>query len=62
VGSKKGTVVLTGFCCVQENFEPDEDIRDISPLIPQDFGSLASGHFPSASKGAGSSKDSYDPD
>jgi N-acyl homoserine lactone hydrolase len=34
VGSKKGTVVLTGFCCIQENFEPGEDIKAISPLIP----------------------------
>jgi len=34
VESRKGTVVLTGFCCIQENFEPGEDIKDISPLIP----------------------------
>jgi glyoxylase-like metal-dependent hydrolase (beta-lactamase superfamily II) len=34
IESRKGTVVLTGFCCIRENFEPPEEIRAVSPLIP----------------------------
>jgi len=33
VDTAKGRAVITGFCCIRENFEPPEDLRSIFPLI-----------------------------
>ena len=35
VETREGKVIITGFCCIRENFEPPEPIRHIMPfLIP----------------------------
>jgi len=33
VETKKGIAVVTGFCCIQENFEPREEIRKQTPIV-----------------------------
>jgi len=33
VQTEKGKAILTGFCCVRENFEPPEAVREILPVI-----------------------------
>ncbi|MHA1506019.1 MAG: N-acyl homoserine lactonase family protein [Candidatus Asgardarchaeia archaeon] len=33
VDTASGKVVITGFCCIRENFEPPEAIRPIFPII-----------------------------
>jgi len=34
INTEKGKAVITGFCCVPENFNPPEKIRAYSPVIP----------------------------
>jgi N-acyl homoserine lactone hydrolase len=33
IDTEKGKAVLTGFCCVMENFEPPEDVKQMMPVI-----------------------------
>jgi glyoxylase-like metal-dependent hydrolase (beta-lactamase superfamily II) len=33
IGTAKGTAVVTGFCCIHENFEPGEHVRGRPPVI-----------------------------
>jgi N-acyl homoserine lactone hydrolase len=33
IKTDKGIVVITGFCSIRENFEPNEEVRKIMPLI-----------------------------
>ena len=33
INTDKGKAIITGFCCVKENFEPPEDVRKIMPVI-----------------------------
>jgi len=33
INTDKGKAVITGFCCVRENFEPPEEVRKIMPVI-----------------------------
>jgi N-acyl homoserine lactone hydrolase len=33
VETEKGVAVITGFCCIRENFEPREEIRKKTPFI-----------------------------
>jgi glyoxylase-like metal-dependent hydrolase (beta-lactamase superfamily II) len=33
IQTEKGRAVLTGFCCIRENFEPPEAVREILPVI-----------------------------
>ena len=33
IQTEKGKAVLTGFCCIRENFEPPETVREILPVI-----------------------------
>jgi glyoxylase-like metal-dependent hydrolase (beta-lactamase superfamily II) len=33
IETEKGIAVLTGFCCIQDNFEPSEEIRKVTPII-----------------------------
>jgi len=33
IETEKGVAVVTGFCCIQENFEPDEETRKVMPMI-----------------------------
>lgn len=33
IETEKGIAVITGFCCIQENFEPSEEIREVMPII-----------------------------
>ena len=33
IETKKGTAVIPGFCCIEENFEPPESIREKTPFI-----------------------------
>jgi glyoxylase-like metal-dependent hydrolase (beta-lactamase superfamily II) len=33
VKTNKGRAIITGFCCVKENFEPPEEVREIMPVI-----------------------------
>jgi N-acyl homoserine lactone hydrolase len=33
VETEKGVAIITGFCCIQENFEPSEEIRKKTPII-----------------------------
>ena len=33
VETKKGGTIITGFCCIRENFEPPEAVREIMPII-----------------------------
>ena len=33
IETEEGTAVITGFCCIQENFEPGEEIRKVTPII-----------------------------
>jgi hypothetical protein len=33
IRTSKGVAVITGFCCIRENFEPQQTIRDSSPII-----------------------------
>lgn len=33
VNTTKGKAIITGFCCVKENFEPPEEVREIMPVI-----------------------------
>ncbi len=34
VDTKQGTVIISGLCTIQENFEPPESIRKTTPVIP----------------------------
>jgi glyoxylase-like metal-dependent hydrolase (beta-lactamase superfamily II) len=34
INTEKGKAVITGFCCVLDNFNPPEKIRAYSPVIP----------------------------
>ena len=34
VNTKKGKVVISGFCCVQDNFVPREDLKPYYPVTP----------------------------
>ncbi len=33
VNTGQGLAVITGFCCIRENFEPPEDIKKVMPII-----------------------------
>jgi glyoxylase-like metal-dependent hydrolase (beta-lactamase superfamily II) len=33
VETERGTAVVTGFCCIQENFEPSNEVRNTMPMI-----------------------------
>jgi len=33
IDTKKGVAVITGFCCIQENFEPNEEVRQTKPFV-----------------------------
>jgi glyoxylase-like metal-dependent hydrolase (beta-lactamase superfamily II) len=33
IETEKGTAVIPGFCCIGENFEPDEEIKKKTPFI-----------------------------
>lgn len=33
IETEKGTAVVTGFCCIQENFEPGEEIAKVMPIL-----------------------------
>jgi glyoxylase-like metal-dependent hydrolase (beta-lactamase superfamily II) len=33
IQTEKGKAILTGFCCIRENFEPPEGVREILPVI-----------------------------
>jgi glyoxylase-like metal-dependent hydrolase (beta-lactamase superfamily II) len=33
VDTNKGRAIITGFCCIRENFEPPEAVREIMPFI-----------------------------
>jgi N-acyl homoserine lactone hydrolase len=33
VETEKGIAVIPGFCCIEENFEPPEGIREKTPFI-----------------------------
>jgi len=33
IETEKGVAVITGFCCVQQNLEPPEEVRENSPII-----------------------------
>jgi len=33
INTDQGKAVITGFCCVRENFEPPEEIRKLMPVI-----------------------------
>ena len=33
VNTAEGRAIITGFCCVKENFEPPEEVREIMPVI-----------------------------
>jgi len=33
INTEKGKAVITGFCCLRENFEPPEEVRKIMPVI-----------------------------
>jgi len=33
INTEKGKAVITGFCCLRENFEPPEEVREIMPVI-----------------------------
>jgi len=33
IETEKGIAVITGFCCIQDNFEPSEEIRKSQPFI-----------------------------
>jgi glyoxylase-like metal-dependent hydrolase (beta-lactamase superfamily II) len=32
--TERGRAIITGFCCVNENFKPPEEIREILPVLP----------------------------
>jgi len=34
VDTAHGKAVITGFCCLRENFEPPEEVREFLPVIP----------------------------
>lgn len=33
IDTDQGKAVITGFCCLKENFEPPEEVREIMPVI-----------------------------
>ena len=33
VNTEQGKAVITGFCCIRQNFEPPEEVRDFLPVI-----------------------------
>ena len=33
INTDRGKAVITGFCCVMENFEPPEEVREFMPVI-----------------------------
>jgi N-acyl homoserine lactone hydrolase len=33
IRTSKGVAVITGFCCIRENFEPPQTVRDIMPIV-----------------------------
>ncbi|MBA7619780.1 hypothetical protein ES703_27121 [subsurface metagenome] len=33
INTEQGKAVITGFCCLRENFEPPEEVRKIMPVI-----------------------------
>jgi len=33
IDTEQGKAVITGFCCVRENFEPPAEVREVMPLI-----------------------------
>ncbi len=34
VNTEKGKAVISGFCCIQENFQPDEEMKPYYPVTP----------------------------
>ena len=33
IDTEQGKAVITGFCCVRENFEPPDEVREVMPII-----------------------------
>ena len=33
INTDKGRAIITGFCCIRENFEPPEEVREIMPVL-----------------------------
>lgn len=34
INTDKGKAIITGFCCIRENFYPPEEVREVMPVIP----------------------------
>ena len=34
INTDQGKAIITGFCCVRENFYPPEEVREVMPVIP----------------------------
>jgi N-acyl homoserine lactone hydrolase len=34
VTTEKGRAIITGFCCINANFEPPQEMRELTPVLP----------------------------
>ena len=34
INTDKGKAIITGFCCIKANFEPPEDVKNVTPALP----------------------------
>lgn len=34
INTDQGKAIITGFCCIRENFYPPEEVREVMPVIP----------------------------
>ena len=34
INTDQGRAIITGFCCIRENFYPPEEVREVMPVIP----------------------------
>jgi N-acyl homoserine lactone hydrolase len=50
IETDKGRAIITGFCCIRENFEPPEEVREVMPVIPPGIHLNAVDGFESALK------------
>ena len=33
INTEQGRAIITGFCCLRENFEPPDEVRDVMPVV-----------------------------
>jgi glyoxylase-like metal-dependent hydrolase (beta-lactamase superfamily II) len=34
INTDQGKAIITGFCCIRENFHPPEEVREVMPVVP----------------------------